>query len=72
LRVLGVERRTLPGALAGTDVTVLAAPVLATGRRELLSVLREQAISRTVHRFGHLPADGLRPSRRWNARGPWH
>src|SRR3546814_2476242 len=26
LRVLGVERRNLPGALAGTDVTVLAAP----------------------------------------------
>ena len=26
----------------------------ATGRRELLSVLREQAVSRTRHRFGHL------------------
>ena len=36
------------------DVTVLAGPVLATGRRELLTVLREQAVSRTRHRFGHL------------------
>ena len=35
-------------------VTVLAGPVLATGRRELLTVLREQAVSRTRHRFGHL------------------
>ena len=41
------------------DVTVLDDPVLASGRRELLSVLREQAISRTTHRFGHIaePAD---------------
>jgi len=35
-------------------VTVLDHPVLASGRRELLTVLREQAISRTVHRFGHV------------------
>ena len=57
VRVLGVERATLPGELAADDVTVLAAPVLATGRRELLFLLREQAISRTLHRFGHLPPD---------------
>ncbi|MGV8978586.1 MAG: proline dehydrogenase family protein [Cellulomonas sp.] len=36
------------------DVTVLDQPVLASGRRELLCVLREQAISRTSHRFGHI------------------
>ncbi|MFF3063339.1 proline dehydrogenase family protein [Oerskovia sp. NPDC057915] len=36
------------------DVTVLDHPVLASGRRELLTVLREQAISRTMHRFGHV------------------
>jgi RHH-type proline utilization regulon transcriptional repressor/proline dehydrogenase/delta 1-pyrroline-5-carboxylate dehydrogenase len=57
VRVLGVECATLPGELAADDVTVLAAPVLATGRRELLFLLREQAISRTLHRFGHLPPD---------------
>ncbi|NTW42777.1 MAG: aldehyde dehydrogenase family protein, partial [Cellulomonadaceae bacterium] len=36
-------------------VTVLDGPVLASGRRELLTVVREQAISRTLHRFGHVP-----------------
>ena len=36
------------------DVTVLDAPVVLSGRRELLTVLREQAISRTMHRFGHV------------------
>ena len=55
VRVIGDEATTLPGALAGSGVTVLAQPVLATGRRELLTVLREQAVSRTRHRFGHLP-----------------
>ncbi|WP_024288201.1 bifunctional proline dehydrogenase/L-glutamate gamma-semialdehyde dehydrogenase [Cellulomonas sp. KRMCY2] len=36
------------------EVTVIDGPVLAAGRRELLTVLREQAISRTVHRLGHV------------------
>jgi RHH-type proline utilization regulon transcriptional repressor/proline dehydrogenase/delta 1-pyrroline-5-carboxylate dehydrogenase len=57
VRLVGDECATLPGELAGVDVTVLAQPVLATGRRELLTVLREQAVSRTVHRFGHLPPE---------------
>ena len=35
------------------DVTVLDHPVLASARRELLSVLREQTVTRTRHRFGH-------------------
>ncbi len=35
-------------------VTVLDRPVLASGRRELLTVLREQAVSTTRHRFGHV------------------
>ena len=54
----GASRRRRGGGsareLAAEDVTVLAGPVLATGRRELLTVLREQAVSRTRHRFGHL------------------
>ncbi len=54
VRVVGDEGETLLRALAGEPVTVMAEPVLATGRRELLSVLREQAVSRTRHRFGHL------------------
>ncbi|WP_449385592.1 proline dehydrogenase family protein [Cellulomonas soli] len=36
------------------EVTVLDGPVLASAERELLNVLREQAISRTRHRFGHM------------------
>ncbi len=59
----GVERLRLvgPGAVEMADrlvrpgLVVLAGEVLATGRRELLSVVREQAVSRTCHRHGHLP-----------------
>lgn len=36
------------------DVTLLDGPVLASGRRELTTLLREQAVSRTRHRFGHV------------------
>ncbi|WP_347338491.1 aldehyde dehydrogenase family protein [Cellulomonas sp. WB94] len=55
IRVIG----TAPGLREAArtrvgDVTVLDQPVLASGRRELLCVLREQAISRTAHRFGHI------------------
>ena len=57
VRVLGDEAASLSGELAGQEVSLLTQPVLATGRRELLTVLREQAISRTRHRFGHLPAE---------------
>ncbi|MDR2252799.1 MAG: bifunctional proline dehydrogenase/L-glutamate gamma-semialdehyde dehydrogenase [Bifidobacteriaceae bacterium] len=37
------------------EVTVLDQPVTGSGRRELLCVLREQAVSITRHRFGHVP-----------------
>ncbi len=51
---------TTPGlraAAAGRAgrVTLLDGPVLRSARRELLVVLREQAVSRTRHRLGHLP-----------------
>ena len=54
IRVVG----TAPGlrdAAAGRlgTATVLDGPVLASGRRELLTMLREQAVSRTMHRYGH-------------------
>lgn len=42
-------------------VTVVTGPVLAAGGREMLSVLREQAVSRTLHRFGQLPPGARRP-----------
>lgn len=37
------------------EVTVLDGPVLASGARELRVMVREQAVSRTLHRFGHVP-----------------
>ena len=55
VRVLG-DAPGLLRELASEDVTIVDGPVLATGRRELLSLLREQAISATMHRFGQLPA----------------
>jgi RHH-type proline utilization regulon transcriptional repressor/proline dehydrogenase/delta 1-pyrroline-5-carboxylate dehydrogenase len=54
IRVIGDEGVELVRELAGENVAVVAGPVLASGRRELLTVLREQAVSRTRHRFGHL------------------
>ncbi|MGY4643159.1 proline dehydrogenase family protein [Cellulomonas sp. URHB0016] len=45
--------RTAAAQHAG-EVTVLDGPVLASAERELLTVLREQAVSRTRHRFGHV------------------
>ncbi|NKX93995.1 aldehyde dehydrogenase family protein [Sanguibacter hominis ATCC BAA-789] len=36
--------------------TVLDRPVVASGERELLAFLREQAVSTTLHRHGHVPA----------------
>ncbi|MDM7831793.1 bifunctional proline dehydrogenase/L-glutamate gamma-semialdehyde dehydrogenase [Cellulomonas edaphi] len=58
IRVVGGAEPALRSAAATrvAEVTVLDGPVLASADRELLSVLREQAVSRTRHRFGHLPA----------------
>jgi RHH-type proline utilization regulon transcriptional repressor/proline dehydrogenase/delta 1-pyrroline-5-carboxylate dehydrogenase len=55
IRVVG----TAPGLRAAAvgrvgEVTVLDGPVLASAERELLGMVREQAISRTRHRFGHV------------------
>ena len=59
VRVVGDEGGGLLRELAGDEVTVLTGPVLAAGRRELLTVLREQAVSRTRHRFGHLTSEPI-------------
>ena len=39
-------------AANGTGVTVIDAPVLANGRLELRWYLREQTVSRVLHRYG--------------------
>ncbi|GAA1372872.1 bifunctional proline dehydrogenase/L-glutamate gamma-semialdehyde dehydrogenase [Luteococcus sanguinis] len=48
-----------PGSLRVTNpgVALLTGPVLATGGRELLAFVHEQAISRTTHRYGHAQVD---------------
>ncbi|WP_338403977.1 proline dehydrogenase family protein [Cellulosimicrobium arenosum] len=51
------------------EVTVLDHPVVASGRRELLTVLAEQAVSRTRHRYGHVRAS-VRPTPARRAPGP--
>ncbi len=58
LRGLGDARHLLDEQVPGVEVRV--GPVLANGRRELLTMLREQAISRTLHRFGHIPPELVR------------
>jgi RHH-type proline utilization regulon transcriptional repressor/proline dehydrogenase/delta 1-pyrroline-5-carboxylate dehydrogenase len=54
LRAVGTVPEALRRAAAEVGASLVDAPVLADGRRELLSVLREQAISVTRHRFGHV------------------
>ncbi|WP_034648062.1 bifunctional proline dehydrogenase/L-glutamate gamma-semialdehyde dehydrogenase [Cellulomonas sp. HZM] len=56
VRVVGGAEPALRAAAAARagEVTLLDGPVLASAERELLTVLREQAISRTLHRFGHV------------------
>ena len=58
VRGLGNARHLLDEVGDGVDVRV--GPVLANGRRELLTMLREQSISRTLHRFGHIPPELIR------------
>ncbi len=49
-----VAARALSDALRGTpDVAVFADEITAAGRVEMLTFLREQAISITAHRFGN-------------------
>ena len=56
LRLVGTAPEALRRAAAEVGASLVDAPVLADGRRELLTVLREQAISVTRHRFGHVEA----------------
>ncbi|MDQ4115764.1 MAG: bifunctional proline dehydrogenase/L-glutamate gamma-semialdehyde dehydrogenase, partial [Actinomycetota bacterium] len=54
IRVVGAVPDGLRVAAARAGTSILDAPVVRDGRREMLTVLREQAISRTRHRFGHV------------------
>ncbi|MEJ2867606.1 proline dehydrogenase family protein [Actinomycetospora sp. OC33-EN08] len=56
IRVVGEPPEGLRREAAQVGASLVEGPVLADGRREMLSVLREQAVSITRHRFGHLEA----------------
>jgi RHH-type proline utilization regulon transcriptional repressor/proline dehydrogenase/delta 1-pyrroline-5-carboxylate dehydrogenase len=55
-RVRVWERISIPARAAanGAGVTVIDAPVLANGRLELRWYMREQAVSRVLHRYGNV------------------
>ena len=61
VRVWGPLSRAARLAANGVGLTILNAPVLANGRLELRWYVREQTVSRVVHRYGNLP---------WPAAGP--
>ena len=48
----------LHAACNRADLPLLDGPVVAEGRVELLSVLREQSVSETTHRYGNLTERG--------------
>lgn len=55
VRLLGGDPAALAQALGGSiDVAVYAGPVVAAGRAALLPYVREQTVSITVHRYGHV------------------
>jgi RHH-type proline utilization regulon transcriptional repressor/proline dehydrogenase/delta 1-pyrroline-5-carboxylate dehydrogenase len=54
-RVWGPIPTTARVAANGAGVTVIDAPVLANGRLELRWYLREQTVSRVLHRYGNVP-----------------
>ncbi|MEJ2866033.1 proline dehydrogenase family protein [Actinomycetospora flava] len=56
LRVVGTPSGELRREAAEAGASLVDAPVVADGRREMLTVLREQAVSVTRHRFGHVEA----------------
>ncbi|PVZ08496.1 proline dehydrogenase family protein [Actinomycetospora cinnamomea] len=58
LRVVGTAPDALRRAAASVGASLVDTPVVADGRREMLTVLREQAVSRTRHRFGHVEDAG--------------
>jgi len=58
VRGLGNANHLLDEVAVGVEVRV--GPVLANGRRELLTMMREQSISQTLHRFGHVPPEPTR------------
>ena len=61
LRVVGDREPGLALAALRSGVRHVDDPTVTTGRIELLRVLREQAVSRTLHRHGHVARRHARP-----------
>jgi RHH-type transcriptional regulator, proline utilization regulon repressor / proline dehydrogenase / delta 1-pyrroline-5-carboxylate dehydrogenase len=61
LRVVGEREPGIALAALSSGVRHVDDPPVTTGRIELLRVLREQAVSRTLHRHGHVPRRRARP-----------
>jgi RHH-type proline utilization regulon transcriptional repressor/proline dehydrogenase/delta 1-pyrroline-5-carboxylate dehydrogenase len=55
VRALGPLSPAARAAANAAGVTVIDAPVLANGRLELRWYLREQTVSRVIHRYGNMP-----------------
>jgi len=58
IRAVGFLSETVRRAAATAEVDVVDEPVTISGRLELRLHLREQSVSRTLHRFGNLVASG--------------
>ena len=56
VRCVGPVEDEVRAAALAAHVEVVDGPVTPSGRLELRPFLREQAVSRTVHRYGTLPA----------------
>ncbi|QOK23695.1 proline dehydrogenase family protein [Janibacter indicus] len=54
VRAIGAVAPSLVDELVAAGVDVITGEVLATGRREVLPFVPEQAVSTTRHRFGHV------------------
>jgi len=71
LRAIEPPSLELRAAAHRAGITVIDAPVVATGRLELRWYLREQTISRVLHRYGNVtePAGGSSERRRPDDQG---
>lgn len=58
VRVIGEVSDVVRVSAARENIHIADVPVTSNGRLELLHYLREQSVSRTLHRFGNLVASG--------------
>ncbi len=56
LRLIGPCADSILRSARSSELNVIAAPLTACGRVELRHWLREQSVSRTLHRYGQMPA----------------